>query len=236
MQISMVTFAVQFRRIKPRFRVCLWRSLKAARRFNRLGNGGSCCKTACEVLIPLSVPRAFPSRSSRRDVLNAISLLLPGTLLREGGTTVGHLHSSAAGERRRGRPGEDRITPRQGLKNAGLTAGARETESAVVREGRRLASDISALFPSNFNRALPRGYTLCSGALVILKVGFDGATHAHLYGSHQRWGPAECSAFLKDVREGWLSELGAFMRWQLRGEPEASSRFQTGLLQLTERI
>lgn len=147
---------------------------------------------------------------------------------------MGHLHS-ATSERRRGRPGEERATARPGLRNSGLAPGTRETESGVVREGRKLAAEIAALFPSNFNRALPRGYTLCSGALVILKVGFDGGAQAHLYGSHQRWGVAECSAFLKDVQEGWLPELGAFMRWQLRGEPEANARFQTGLLQLIGR-
>jgi hypothetical protein len=102
----------------------------------------------------------------------------------------------------------------------------------LIERARTTARRIAILLPPGFNRALPRGYTLAGGALVMLKLEFAEGGPRPLYGDHPSWGTAESAAFERDIREGWLLELASFMRWQLRGEPKENLAFQAGLREL----
>lgn len=102
----------------------------------------------------------------------------------------------------------------------------------LIARARATARRIAMLLPPGFNRALPRGYTLNGGALVMLKVEMQPRGLQTLYGEHHRWGAGEAAAFERDIANGWLSELAAFMRWQLRAEPKENMAFQTALREL----
>lgn len=102
----------------------------------------------------------------------------------------------------------------------------------LIDRARASARRIAMLLPPGFSRALPRGYTLNGGALVMLKLDYAGGSPRPLYGEHHRWGTAEAAAFERDIRDGWLAELAAFMRWQLRTEPQENMAFQQGLREL----
>jgi hypothetical protein len=102
----------------------------------------------------------------------------------------------------------------------------------LIDRARATARRIAVLLPPGFNRALPRGYTLNGGALTMLKVDFVAGVPRTMYGEHHRWTSTEAAAFERDIQDGWLTELGAFMRWQLRLEPRENIVFQEGLRQL----
>ncbi|MGI8907675.1 MAG: hypothetical protein ACR2IE_14435 [Candidatus Sumerlaeaceae bacterium] len=102
----------------------------------------------------------------------------------------------------------------------------------LIDRARSAARRVAMLLPPGFNRALPRGYTLNGGALSMLKVEFVSGVARPLYGEHHRWGSAEAAAFERDILDGWLSELAAFMRWQLRAEPNENIAFQEGVREL----
>jgi hypothetical protein len=82
---------------------------------------------------------------------------------------------------------------------------------------------------------MPRGYTVSSGMLIMTKFQPEGSgpLDSTLYGRHESWGPSESREFLKDLHEGWLGELAAFMRWQLRDNRKAFEVFQQSLQALT---
>jgi len=110
-------------------------------------------------------------------------------------------------------------------------------EEELILEARILAERVARIFPADFTRALPRGYTVSGCTLVILKVDTHPVgSHRHMYGGHMRWGFEESAAFLKDIRDGWLAELGAFMRWQLRDDAAESVKFQASLAALRASV
>lgn len=99
----------------------------------------------------------------------------------------------------------------------------------IVRE---IAANVAAIIPGSFDRVLPRGYTVNGTALIMARFEMIG-THGHaLYGRHAHWGEKEANVFLRDIREGWLMELAAFMRWQLRTDPVTNAIFQHALVHL----
>ena len=114
------------------------------------------------------------------------------------------------------------------------TAASLILSQELIERARTTARRIAMLLPPGFSRALPRGYTLSGGALVMLKVEFLAGQPRPLYGEHHRWGTAEAAAFERDIQDGWLIELAAFMRWQLRTEPKENLAFQSGVRALRD--
>lgn len=97
---------------------------------------------------------------------------------------------------------------------------------------REIAAKSAAIIPSGFERVLPRGYTVNGAALIMARFEMIGTRGHALYGRHSHWGEKEANVFLRDIREGWLTELSAFMRWQLRTDPIANAIFQHALVHL----
>jgi hypothetical protein len=107
-------------------------------------------------------------------------------------------------------------------------------EQSAISLSRLKARALAALFPRGFSRALPRGYTLVGGELVMLKVESSGGQKIALYGPHRQWLNAESAAFEHDLATGMLTEIAASMRWYLRADPQGNADFQTGLSRLRE--
>ncbi len=99
---------------------------------------------------------------------------------------------------------------------------------------RELAAKTAAIIPATFEKVLPRGYTVSGSGLVIARFEMIGASGVALYGRHSHWGEKETAVFLRDIKEGWLAELGSYMRWQLRHDPVANATFQHSLVHLHE--
>ena len=101
-----------------------------------------------------------------------------------------------------------------------------------VLVAREIAAKAAAIIPDTFDRVLPRGYTISGRALVMARFEMVGTRGQALYGRHNHWGEKEAAVFLRDIRDGWLTELGAYMRWQLRQDPVANAEFQHALVHL----
>jgi hypothetical protein len=95
-----------------------------------------------------------------------------------------------------------------------------------------IAAKAAAILPDTFERVLPRGYTINGNALVMARFEMIGTRGQALYGRHNHWGEKEATVFLRDLKDGWLAELGAYMRWQLRQDPIANAEFQHALVHL----
>jgi hypothetical protein len=99
---------------------------------------------------------------------------------------------------------------------------------------RELAAKAATIIPATFDKVLPRGYTVAGSALVMARFEMIGTCGHALYGRHRYWGAKETTVFLRDIKEGWLTELGVYMRWQLRLDPVANATFQHALVHLHE--
>ncbi len=95
-----------------------------------------------------------------------------------------------------------------------------------------LAAKAAVIIPDTFDKVLPRGYTISGKSLVMARFEMVGTRGQALYGRHSHWSEKEAAVFLRDIREGWLTELSAYMRWQLRQDPIANATFQHALVHL----
>lgn len=102
----------------------------------------------------------------------------------------------------------------------------------MVATARQVAARTVAILPEKFQGVLPRGYSVSNQNLVMARFEMVGAQGQALYGQHPHWGERETLAFLQDLEEGWLTELSAYMRWQLRRDPVANATFQHALVHL----
>ena len=105
-----------------------------------------------------------------------------------------------------------------------------------IAQARELAAQTVAILPEGFSGVLPRGYTLSGAFLVMARFEMDGGRGVALYGRHTHWSDKEANVFLKDLHQGWLTELSAYMRWQLRHDPVANAVFQHSLVHLHHRM
>lgn len=103
-----------------------------------------------------------------------------------------------------------------------------------VLVARELAAKVAAIIPVTIEKVLPRGYTVGGTALIMARFEIVGSRGIALYGRHSHWSEKETTVFLRDIKEGWLTELGSYMRWQLRLEPVANATFQHALVHLHE--
>lgn len=103
-----------------------------------------------------------------------------------------------------------------------------------VLVARDLAAKAAAIIPATFEKVLPRGYTVSGTALIMARFEMIGLRGHALYGRHSHWGEKETVVFLRDIQEGWLTELGSYMRWQLRLDAVANATFQHALVHLHE--
>lgn len=101
-----------------------------------------------------------------------------------------------------------------------------------IHFARELAARTASIIPEGFTGVLPRGYTLLGQSLVLARFEMQGARGQALYGRHNQWGEREAHVFLRDLNDGWLTELSAYMRWQLRADPFANAIFQHALVHL----
>jgi len=97
---------------------------------------------------------------------------------------------------------------------------------------KELAAKTAAILPTGFESVLPRGYTVSGNALIMARFEMVGTRGHALYGRHSHWGENETSVFIRDLCEGWLTELSSYMRWQLRNDPVANATFQHALVHL----
>lgn len=107
-----------------------------------------------------------------------------------------------------------------------------ESQRPSVALARELAARTAAILPEGFAGVLPRGYTLLGQSLVLARFEMLGTRGQALYGRHNQWGERETTVFLRDLEDGWLTELSAYMRWQLRADPIANAVFQHALVHL----
>ncbi len=114
----------------------------------------------------------------------------------------------------------------------GLRAKAEPPGPEMVQVSRDLAARAAAIIPPTFDRVLPRGYTVSGTSLVMARFEMVGTRGNALYGRHSHWGDKETAVFIKDLEEGWLTELSSYMRWQLREDPIANATFQHALVHL----
>ena len=121
---------------------------------------------------------------------------------------------------------------RSTAEDAPIPAAQATPPGSSVALARDLAARVITILPSDFSSVLPRGYTISGHHLVMARFEMEGSRGMALYGRHTHWGEREANVFLRDLNEGWLTELSAFMRWQLRQDPVSNAVFQHALVHL----
>lgn len=124
--------------------------------------------------------------------------------------------------------------PRLGVAPFTSAASSRAGHPAYVYVAREIAHSIIAIIPEGFDRILPRGYSMAGAALLMARFEAAGIRGQALYARHTTWGEKESNMFIRDLKDGWLNELSAYMRWQLRDNPAANAVFQHALVHLQE--
>jgi hypothetical protein len=110
------------------------------------------------------------------------------------------------------------------------------SRSRRIEKAREIAARVAAILPAEFEGVLPRGYTLLGNCLVLARFEMEGTRGTALYARHTHWGERETAVFMRDLQEGWLTELSAYMRWQLRGNPVENAVFQHAMVHLNQDV
>lgn len=123
-----------------------------------------------------------------------------------------------------------------GASSAANSAPIAGTISTQVAQARDLAARVASIIPEKFEHVMPRGYTVSNHGLIMARFEMEGSRGNAVYGRHTNWGEKEAGIFLQDIKEHWLSELGTYMRWQLRTDPITNATFQHALVHLKHDI